>query len=473
MHVHFLGIGGTLMGNLALLARAGGAEVTGSDGRLYPPMSEVLARNRIPVEEAWGEAALRTPPDLVVIGNAKLPRGHPSVEYVLRSGLDWTSGAEWLGRRVLPRRHVVAVAGTHGKTTTTAMAAHVLREAGRDPGWLVAGEPLDLPAPAALGDQAAGAPFVVEADEYDTSYFDRRSKFLHYRPRTLVVNNLEFDHADVFPDLQAIQQQFAWLLRTVPDDGLLVTPPEDPAIEAVVAQGCWTPRATFSVTAPALWTARSDAAGRRFEVLRDGRPVGEVRWPLLGPFNVANALAALAAAADAGADPEAACAALCRFRGVRRRLEHIVDRPDLQVWEDFAHHPTAIAATLRALRAAYPRSRLLAVIDPATHTMSLGTLREALATSVAAADAAVWYANPALRWDVGAILARTPVPARLARTADDVLEALATHAGTGAGPALAVLMSNGAFGGIPGRVRAAFAQEDLRTGSPNRHGPPS
>jgi UDP-N-acetylmuramate: L-alanyl-gamma-D-glutamyl-meso-diaminopimelate ligase len=469
VRVHFLGIGGTLMGNLALLAREAGAEVTGSDGRLYPPMSDVLARSGIPVEQDWGEEALRSAPDLVVIGNAKLPRGHPSVEFVLRSGLAWTSGAEWLGRHVLRGRHVIAVAGTHGKTTTTAMTAHVLRVACAEdpsggPGWLVAGEPLDLPAPARLGDPSPGSPFVVEADEYDTSYFDRRSKFLHYRPRTLIVNNLEYDHADVFPDLAAIQQQFAWLLRTVPDDGLLVTPPAEPAIEAVVEQGCWTPRTTFSPegsATPATWTARGDAAGTAFEVLRDGRPVGEVRWALFGTFNVGNALAALAAADHAGVDPGTGCAALCTFRGVRRRLERIVDRPDLRVYEDFAHHPTAIAATLGAVRTAFPTARVLAVIDPATHTMSLGTLREPLARSVAQADAVVWYANPALRWDVGALLANAPVPATLAQSADDVLAALEAHTGRSGGsersPPIAVLMSNGAFGGIPGRVRDRFS----------------
>lgn len=471
MHVHFLGIGGTLMGNLALLALARGDRVTGSDGRIYPPMSEVLAASGIEVEPDWGMAALRRRPDLVVIGNARLPRGHASVEFVLREHLPYTSGAEWLGRYVLPGRPVIAVSGTHGKTTTTAMIAHILATAGNGPtpGWLIAGAPLTPAEPARLG--APDAPFVIEADEYDTSYFDRRAKFLHYRPDILVINNLEHDHADIYPDLEAIQQQFRWLLRTVPDDGRVITPQAAPSIEAVLAQGCWTPRETLAVLDPdaasaalvagpitADWAARAAADGT-VEVLRAGTSIGAIDWrdprAPQGRHNHHNALAAIAASAGAGCDPAHALAALTGFRGVRRRMERIVERPGLVVYEDFAHHPTAIAAVLAGLRARVGGARITAVIDPSTHTMSLGAMRDRLRGSVADADHVVFYANPNLQWNVREVVDDAPVPATMAADADAILAIIET-CDRADGEDHVVLMSNGAFAGVPQRVRERF-----------------
>ena len=454
--LYFLGIGGTLMGSLALLARAQGHTVRGSDRALYPPMSDQLAAADVEVFEGFAPSQLRPAPDMVVIGNAKLPRGHAAVEHVLASGLRYTSGAEWLGNAVLPGRWVVAASGTHGKTTTASLIAHILDRAGLAPGFLIGGVPAGFGVSARLG---AGRRFVVEADEYDTSYFDRRAKFVHYRPRTLVINNLEFDHADIYADIGQIQTQFHHLLRTVPGDGLVIAPAADANVDAALDMGCWTPVARFGPgppTAEERWEAvvRTPDGGR-FDVVRNGERVGAVSWSLIGEHNVRNALAALAASVHAGVAPAAAAEALGTFAGVKRRLERIVAAPGITVYDDFAHHPTAIASTLRGLRASVGTgARIVAVVEPGTHTMSLGALREGLATCCAAADQALWFRGENIRWDVGELVRASPVPAAVETDIDQLANTIEALRGAAASPCHVVLMSNGAFGGLAAKLKA-------------------
>lgn len=453
----FLRIGGTLMGSLALLARQLGYEVAGFDDALYPPMSDLLRDADIRLFEGFEPSQLQPPPDLVIVGNANLPRGHPAIEHVLDGNLPYTSGAAWLGDAVLRPRWPIAVAGTHGKTTTASMVAHILERAGLAPGFLIGGVPVNFGTSARLGD---GPLFVVEADEYDTSYFDRRSKFVHYRPRTLVVNNLEHDHADIFADLGQIQTQFHHLLRTVPGNGLIVAPVADANVDAVLDAGCWTPVTRFAPSsADSGWSAVDMAAdSSAFAVCRDGEPVGEVRWPLLGEHNVANGLAAIAATHHAGVAPEAAAAALGTFAGVKRRLELIVATPTLRIYDDFAHHPTAIRTTLAGLRAHVGQERIVAVVEPRTHTMSLGTLREELATCCASADEAIWFRGANIRWDVGEVAAASPVPAAIETDMDSLLARIVALAAPNAADRThVVLLSNGAFGGIYERLKQRFA----------------
>ena len=443
------------MGSLALLAREQGHEVRGFDRKLYPPMSEQLAAADVEVFEGFEPSQLRPAPDLVVIGNAKLPRGHPAVEHVLESGLRYTSGAQWLGEAVLPGRWVVAVSGTHGKTTTASLIAHILERAGLEPGFLIGGVPSGFAASARLG---RGACFVVEADEYDTSYFDRRSKFVHYRPRTLVINNLEWDHADIFADVEQIQTQFHHLLRTVPLGGLVIAPAADANVEGALEMGCWTPVARFGAGPPNegdRWLATDLAAdGSRFEVRLNGAGVGVVSWPLIGDHNVHNGLVAIAAARHAGVPPALAAEALGVFAGVKRRLERIVDLPQLRVYDDFAHHPTAIASTLRGLRAKVGGERIVAVVEPGTHTMSLGALRASLAECCASADEAIWFRGPNIVWDVGDLVRNSPVPASVATDVDQLAERIVAMRGHSGGRCHVVLMSNGAFGGLYGKLAA-------------------
>ena len=451
--LYFLGIGGTLMGGLALLAKAKGYRVTGSDGAIYPPMSNQLAAAGIDAYEGFDPAQLRPPPDLVVIGNAQLPRGHPAIEHILNENLPYVSGAEWLGSAVLRERWVLAVSGTHGKTTTASMVAAILAHAGLAPGFMVGGVPRDFGESARLG----SAPFfVVEADEYDTSYFDRRSKFVHYRPRTLVINNLEYDHADIFDSLRAIQTQFHHLIRTVPGDGLIVAPTQDPAVDKVLRQGCWTPVARFGSGQPPRrafecdsgewWLAANVAAdGSAFDVVLNDANCGRVSWPLTGEHNVANALAAIAAARHAGVPAEVAVAALSAFQGVKRRMEVIARRGALCVYDDFAHHPTAIRTTLEGLRRRVGNEQIIAVVEPRTHTMSLGALRHDLATCCAAANEAVWFRGPNLKWDLMDVVRDSVVPAAVA---DDVDRIVNRFTRPRRRPCHVVIMSNGGFGGI-------------------------
>ena len=458
MKIYFLGIGGTLMGSLAQLARELGHEVSGCDGPLYPPMSDQLAAAGIEVHEGFAPAQLEPPPDLAVIGNAKLPRGAASVEHILNSGLPYTSGAQWLGDTVLPGRWTLAVAGTHGKTTTASMLAWILDCAGLQPGFLIGGVPKNFGRTARLG---GGRFFVVEADEYDTSYFDRRSKFVHYQPRTLVINNLEFDHADIFPDLQAIQTQFHHLLRTVPGNGLIVAPGGDAAVDEVLRMGCWTPVVRFGNAPPGapvendtgnLWRARNSTPdGGAFDVLLGDEAQGRVSWPLLGEHNKANALSAVAAASHAGVPAAAAVEALNRFAGVKRRME-VLDRiGEVTVYDDFAHHPTAIRTTLEGLREKVGREEMLAIVEPRTHTMSLGTLRGDLANCCAAADAVFWFQGENMRWDLGEVVAACPVPARQFGDLDALMRAVA---GLPECRRHVVILSNGGFRGIHRKLPA-------------------
>ena len=364
MHVHFLGVCGTFMAGLALIARELGHRVTGSDQNVYPPMSEVLARAGVDPITGYDPAQLDPAPDVVVVGNS-MTRGNPCVEHILETGLPHASGPAWLSRHVLAGRHVIAVAGTHGKTTTTAMIAVILEAAGLDPGFLVGGVPRDLDAVARVGRGGPRRLFVIEADEYDTAFFDKRSKFLHYRPRTLVLNNLEFDHADIFRDLADMQRQFHHVVRIVPAGGRIVAGAGQRHIEEVLAMGCWTP--VERVGDGDDWSAVVAAPdGGRFEVRHRGRTVAEVEWEQRGAHNVANALAAIAAARHAGVEPAAAARALGGFTGVRRRLEHCATVDGVALYDDFAHHPTAIEAAIGALRASRAseagEGRLLAVL---------------------------------------------------------------------------------------------------------------
>ena len=458
MHLHILGICGTFMGSLALLAREMGLTVSGSDANVYPPMSTQLEEAGIVLCDGYSADNLTPRPDRVVIGNA-LSRGNPEVEAVLDLGLPYVSGPEWLAERVLPGRRVIAVAGTHGKTTTASLLAWLLESAGQSPGFLIGGVPRNFGVSARLG--AEDAPFVVEADEYDTAFFDKRSKFVHYRPEIAILGNLEFDHADIFPDLAAIERQFHHLVRTVPGKGLLLVADGEAALERVLAEGCWTPVARFGEAADSPWRLeleREDAS--RFRVVHEGRDgAGEVNedavvdWSLTGAYNARNALAALAAAHACGVDLARGAAALSRFATPRRRQELRGEVAGIAVIDDFAHHPTAISATLEGLRAATPRGRLLAVIEPRSNTMRLGTLRDRLAASVAAADAAFWFQPPGLDWSLAPVLEASPVPARLCEDLDGLVAALVAEARP---LDRIVVMSNGGFGGIHEKLLAAL-----------------
>ena len=405
MHIHILGICGTFMGSLALLAKELGHRVTGSDANVYPPMSTQLQEQGIELMQGYHPEHLQPGPDLVVVGNA-LSRGNPAVEYMLDRGLPYVSGPQWLAEHVLQGRWVLAVAGTHGKTTTSSMLAWILEYAGMQPGFLIGGVPQNFGLSARLGQTDF---FVVEADEYDSAFFDKRSKFVHYRSRTTVLNNLEFDHADIFPDLAAIELQFHHLLRTVPSSGLVIYPAQEQALQRVIAKGCWTPVQT---TGPdGQWQAhllKDD--GSDFSVSLDGVEQGRVQWSLTGLHNVANALAALAAARHVGVTAEHGAQALGEFQNVKRRMQKLAQVAGVTVYDDFAQHPTAIASTLDGLRKQVGTQRIIAVIEPRSNSMKLGAHREGLAPSTVDADYVFWYAPDNLGWDLAATVAEAPVP---------------------------------------------------------------
>ena len=441
MRVHILGICGTFMGGIAALAKALGHEVAGSDAGVYPPMSTQLEALGIRLFEGYKPEHLQPAPDLVVVGNA-LSRGNPAIEAMLAEGLPYVSGPQWLYDEVLRGRHVVAVAGTHGKTTTTSMTAWILEQAGLQPGFLIGGVARDFGVSARLG--AAGTPFVVEADEYDTAFFDKGSKFLHYRPRTVILNNLEFDHADIFPDLAAIEAQFHYLVRSVPGNGLLVVNGADRNLRRVLDKGCWTPRQSFGAP-DADWRAEANAEGSAFDVIRQGRKVARVEWALLGQHNVHNALAAIAAALDVGVAPDRAAEALGRFQGVKRRLEVRAHVDGVTVYDDFAHHPTAIAATLAALRGRVGRERIIAVMEPRSATMKMGVHKDTLAASLGSADRVFVYQAPNVDWDVAGMLRPLGSRASLSRDVDDLTGAVMGELRRGDH---VLIMSNGGFGGF-------------------------
>ncbi|HBX60088.1 MULTISPECIES: UDP-N-acetylmuramate:L-alanyl-gamma-D-glutamyl-meso-diaminopimelate ligase [unclassified Methylophaga] len=448
MHIHILGICGTFMGGLALLARERGFDVSGSDANVYPPMSDQLAAAGIDVMQGYLPEHLQPAPDMVVMGNA-MSRGNPAVEYVLNRNLPYISGPQWLAENILLNRWVLAVSGTHGKTTTSSMLAWILEYACMQPGFLIGGVPGNFGQSAAIGNTPF---FVIEADEYDTAFFDKRSKFIHYHPRTLVINNLEFDHADIFADLAAIQTQFHHLIRTVPAEGLVITPHAIPAIEQTLERGCWTPRQTLN-DVQADWQLAETAEDGHSFTLQHNQNTGKVDWSLLGQHNVNNALAAIAAAHHVGVTVEHACEALNQFKGVKRRLELRGECRGIKVYDDFAHHPTAIATTLQGLRANIGQQRLIAVLEPRSNTMKMGVHEHTLAASLNAADMVILYQDPQLTWSLDNIQQQLGDGSVLLRNIDDVVEQLVNQSKSGDH---IVVMSNGGFGGIHQKILDAL-----------------
>jgi len=477
MKLHILGIAGTFMGGVAALARELGHAVEGSDQAVYPPMSTQLETLGITLHQGYDPAHIGDDVEQVVVGNA-LSRGNPAVEAVLDAGRAYISGAEWLREHVLPGREVLAVAGTHGKTTTSTILAFLLESAGRAPGFLIGGVAEDFGVSARLGGGVAlpssGASrhllpegegqevsplarrplFIVEADEYDTAFFDKRSKFVHYRPTVAILNNLEFDHADIFPDVAAIQRQFHHLVRTVPARGRLIVNGHDARLAEVLAMGCWTPVERFGFDPAFAWCAvKRSEDGSVFEVLRNGVSIGTVEWPLLGDHNVLNALAALAACAAVGVDVAALLPALARFRSVKRRLEVLGTARGITVYDDFAHHPTAIATTLAGLRAKVGDARIVVAMEPRSNSMRLGAHADALAPSLDLADAVVFLHRPELAWDAGAVVRAVRGDARAVPDVDALLAELDARVQAGDH---VVFMSNGGFDGAPRRFAAGL-----------------
>lgn len=452
MHIHILGICGTFMGGIAAIAREAGHRVTGCDAGVYPPMSDQLRALGIDLIEGYGVDQMRLSPDLWVVGNA-ISRGNPLLEAILDSGARIQSGPQWLSEQVLHGRHVLAVAGTHGKTTTTAMLAWILECAGRAPGFLIGGAPIDFDRSARLG---SGEPFVIEADEYDTAFFDKRSKFIHYRPRTLVLNNLEFDHADIFSDLAAIETQFHHLVRTVPGTGRLIVNGCSPALSRVLERGCWSEVQHFLTDAGwRLGKATPDDSGSamRFSILLGQESVAEAHLYQPGAHNRANALAAIAAANAVGVAPSQSAAALARFGGVRRRMQTRGEQRGVTVIDDFAHHPTAIAETIAALREQLgPDRRILAVFEPRSNTMKLGTMRAQLADSLRGADLIYCYRG-GLSWNPSENLVALGERACVESDLDQLVGRIAADARAGD---RVLVMSNGGFGGIHQRLLAAL-----------------
>jgi len=447
LHIHILGICGTFMGGLAVIARQMGHQVTGSDHNVYPPMSTQLESQGIVLMEGYRAENLDPKPDLVIIGNA-LSRGNPEVEAVLNLGLNYVSGPEWLAKHVLQDRWVLGVAGTHGKTTTSSMLSWILEHQGFKPGFLIGGIPLNFGVSARLGESSF---FVVEADEYDSAFFDKRSKFVHYRPRTAILNNLEYDHADIFPDLDAIKKQFHHLVRTIPGQGLIITPENEHNIRDVLAMGCWTPVAETSINGKSAWNAELiKADGSRFSVLHNGNKQGEVDWTLTGEHNVSNALAAIAAAHHVGILPGEALNALALFQNVKRRMEVIAKLNGVTIYDDFAHHPTAIATTLDGLRKQVGRERIIAIVEPRSNTMRLGVHTETLANSLREADQALIYQPKELSWDLSQ-LKQHAANIEICESLDQIIDRLKLEARRGGH---FVLMSNGSFGGIYAKLLA-------------------
>jgi UDP-N-acetylmuramate: L-alanyl-gamma-D-glutamyl-meso-diaminopimelate ligase len=445
MHVHILGICGTFMGGIAALARASGHRVTGSDQNVYPPMSDQLAALGIELIQGYDPQQLQLRPDIVVVGNV-MSRGNALVEALLESGIPYTSGPEWLARHVLAGRWTLAVAGTHGKTTTSSILAWILEHAGLDPGFLIGGVPGNFNVTARLG---GGRHFVVEADEYDTAFFDKRAKFVHYRPRTVVLNNLEHDHADIYPDVAAIQWQFHQLMRMVPRNGSVVANAGDANVMRVIDMGCWTPVERFAgtVASDTAWYAAAPPGGdySAFTIMEGNRRVADVQWQMLGRHNAENALAAVLAAHHAGVAIETAVSALKEFGGVRRRLEVRGVVGGITVYDDFAHHPTAIEVTIDALRRRVGSSRLVAVLEPRSNTMKLGTHRDAMAKSLERADRVWLYQGPNVTWDVAGSVAGLGERAAVSRDLDQLVTTLGATLSSGDH---VLIMSNGGFGGI-------------------------
>ncbi|MBB3047904.1 UDP-N-acetylmuramate: L-alanyl-gamma-D-glutamyl-meso-diaminopimelate ligase [Litorivivens lipolytica] len=452
MHIHILGICGTFMGGVALLARELGHRVTGSDANVYPPMSTQLEEQGIELMEGYLPEHLEPAPDLVIIGNA-LSRGNPAVEHVLNRGLPYVSGPQWLGEQFLQGRWVLACAGTHGKTTTSSMLAWILEDLGYEPGFLIGGVPGNFGLSARAG---GGRFFVMEADEYDTAFFDKRSKFVHYRPQTVVLNNLEFDHADIFPDLAAIQRQFHHLIRTVPGIGRIILPAGEPALEEVLDMGCWSEQTRVGLSdREADWQAEILAEDCSHLRIHHKGSRAELKWGLTGRHNLFNGLAAMAAANHVGVTLADAVDALSRFEGVKRRMELLGTPRDIAVYDDFAHHPTAIASTLDGLRRRVGSARIFAVIEPRSNTMRLGQHRAALAPSTNLADEVLWFSPPGLGWSLDDVVEQSEAPAAVYPEIDQIIAHLRTNAKAGDH---IVIMSNGGFAGIHQKLLTALAE---------------
>jgi len=450
MHLHVLGICGTFMGGLAALAREAGHRVTGCDANVYPPMSDQLKALGIELIEGYDADQLKLAPDLFVVGNA-ITRGNALMEAILDAGARYTSGPQWLAEQILAGRHVLAVAGTHGKTGTTSMLAWILEEARLEPGFLVGGVPLNFGVSARLG--AAPAPFVIEADEYDTAFFDKRSKFVHYRPRTAILNNLEFDHADIFDDLAAIERQFHHLVRTVPSRGRLVLNAREEALQRVLAMGCWSEVQRFGGRKEAPGMLRARGEPHAFDVLRGGLKIARVEWSLLGEHNQLNALAAMAAAEHVGVIPEISARALASFRNVRRRLELRGVAAGVSVYDDFAHHPTAMRTTVEGLRKKVGAARILAVFEPRSNTMKLGAMKAQLPWALEEADLSFCHSG-GLTWDAAQALAPMGARAIVAPTIAELVNRVVAAARSGDH---ILCMSNGGFGAIHEKLLEALA----------------
>jgi UDP-N-acetylmuramate: L-alanyl-gamma-D-glutamyl-meso-diaminopimelate ligase len=446
MHVHILGICGSFMGGIAAIAKSLGHKVTGSDNNVYPPMSTQLEALGIELTEGYDESQFNPVPDMVVIGNA-MSRGNPAVEYVLNRNLPYTSGPQWLLDNLLKDRWVIGVSGTHGKTTTTSMVAWILESAGLNPGYLIGGVPENFGVSARIGESPF---FVIEADEYDSAFFDKRSKFVHYRPKTLVINNLEFDHADIFTDLNAIQTQFHHLVRMVPENGLILTPNDTPSIEDTLKRGCWSSRQSLGKT----WSAAlHNKDGSAFDVLHNGEVAGTVNWSLMGQHNVDNALMAIGAAHHAGVTLKDAIHALSSFKNVKRRMEVKGQVNDITVYDDFAHHPTAIATTLDGLRKKVGNARILAVLEPRSNTMKMGVHKDTLANSWQKADDVFVYEPQGMDWSLVESVKRSSAPAQCFRDVEQIVQKVTNVAQAGDH---ILIMSNGGFEDIHGRILQAL-----------------
>ncbi|RUO24274.1 UDP-N-acetylmuramate:L-alanyl-gamma-D-glutamyl-meso-diaminopimelate ligase [Aliidiomarina minuta] len=451
MHIHILGICGTFMGGIAAIARELGHRVTGSDRNVYPPMSTQLENMGIEINQDDDLTQLEPAPDLVIIGNA-MSRGHPLVEAVLNARLPYTSGPAWLGEQVLRHKWVLAVAGTHGKTTTASMLAHILQSADMQPGFLIGGV---LPVFGCSARLTESPFFIIEADEYDTAFFDKRSKFVHYYPDTLALNNLEFDHADIFPDLAAIQRQFHHLVRTVPGTGCVLAPADDSALQEVLREGCWSELQWLNEAKQGWSLSQSSPDGCAFNVNFKGELKGRVEWALLGQHNMANALMAIAAAQHAGVPATMAVQALNTFAAPKRRLELYAEVAGIKVYDDFAHHPTAMQSTLQGLRAHVGQQLILAVIEPGSNTMRQGVHKATLAPALKLADQVYAYDNGRLEWSLQDISEHLQQPWHISGAVDELVQMIARQAASGCH---VLLMSNSSFGGLREKLQATLIQ---------------
>lgn len=439
------------MGGVALLARSLGMKVSGSDANVYPPMSDQLKAAGIELQEGYLAEHMKPKPDLVVIGNA-MSRGNPAVEYVLNEGLAYTSGPQWLANNVLKDRWVLAVSGTHGKTTTSSLLAWILEDAGLAPGFLIGGVPGNFGEAARLGDTPF---FVIEADEYDTAFFDKRSKFVHYHPRTLVVNNLEFDHADIFDDLAAIQKQFHHLIRTVPSEGLIIIPPDEVDIDKTLSMGCWSKKQTVGLEAGDLQATEVSADGSEFKVQYQGKFQANVNWQMLGRHNVSNALAAIAAARHVGVNISQACEALAAFKGIKRRMELYGEVKGIRVYDDFAHHPTAIESTIKGLKANIGERKLIAILELRSNTMRMGIHKESLANCLQVADRVILFNQSDMNWSLSTVQQQLGEKATIEVSIDDIVGLIRDEAMRGDE---ILIMSNGGFCGIHEKILTVLAK---------------